>query len=65
MTMPESSSGTSVINGFSLGLDQMHPHEKGSAIFVSNWGYGVSGSSPAIPGYSPLRFDFEVVNKPK
>lgn len=64
MTLPESSSSTSVISGFSLGLDQMHPHEKGAAVFISNLGYGVSGSSPSIPGYSPLRFDFEVVDNP-
>lgn len=64
MTMPGSSNGTSVIDGFSLGLDQMHPHEKGTAIFISTLGYGVKGSSPSIPGYSPLRFDIEIVDKP-
>lgn len=64
MTMPGSSNGTSVIDGFSLGLDQMHPHEKGTAIFISTLGYGVKGSSPSIPGYSPLRFDLEIVDKP-
>ena len=64
MTMPGASSSSSVINGFSLGLDQMHPHEKGSAIFVSGWGYGNKGSGTVIPGYSPLRFDFEIVDKP-
>ena len=65
MTSSESSSGSTVVNGFSCGLDQMHPHEKGSVIFTSNWGYGVSGSGVAIPGYSPLRFDFEIVDKPE
>ena len=64
MTSSGSSSSSGVINGFSCGLDQMHPHEKGSAIFTSNWGYGVSGSGLPIPGYSPLRFDFEIVDKP-
>ena len=65
MTSSESSSGSTVVNGFSCGLDQMHPHEKGAVIFTSNWGYGVSGSGVAIPGYSPLRFDFEIVDKPE
>ncbi len=64
MTLPDAKSGSSVISGFSFALDQMHPHEKGSAIFISNWGYGAKGSSPAIPSYSPLRFDFEIVDKP-
>jgi FKBP-type peptidyl-prolyl cis-trans isomerase len=64
MTLPGASSSSSVINGFSLGLDQMHPHEKGTAVFISNWGYGVNGSGVSIPGYSPLRFDFEIVDKP-
>ena len=65
MTTPGASSGSSVISGFSFGLDQMHPHEKGTAVFLSNWGYGANGSGYAIPAYSPLRFDFEVVDKPK
>ena len=65
MTSAGASSSSGVINGFSCGLDQMHPHEKGSAVFISTWGYGMSGSSPTIPGYSPLRFDFEIVDKPE
>lgn len=64
MTVSGSSSSSSVINGFGYGLDQMHPHEKGTAIFISNWGYGAKGSSPSIPAYSPLRFDLEIVDKP-
>ena len=64
MTTAGASSASSVISGFSFGLDQMHPHEKGTAVFLSNWGYGASGSGSAIPAYSPLRFDFEVVDKP-
>ena len=59
-----STSSSSVIKGFSFALDQMHPHEKGTAIFTSDWGYGSSGSGSAIPGYSPLRFDFQIVDKP-
>lgn len=58
------SSSSTVIPGFSFALDHMHPHEKGTAIFTSDWGYGVSGSGSTIPGYSPLRFDFQIVDKP-
>jgi len=53
-----------VINGFAYALFQMHPHEKGSAVFYSGVGYGTSGSGESIPGYAPLRFDIEIVDKP-
>lgn len=65
ITMVTSGTSSSVIPGFAFGLDQMHPHEKGTAIFISDWGYGAKGSGYAIPTYSPLRFDFEIVDKPK
>jgi FKBP-type peptidyl-prolyl cis-trans isomerase len=54
-----------VVNGFSFALSQMHAFEKGTAVFVSNWGYGTKSSGNAIPAYSPLRFDLEVVAKPE
>lgn len=55
---------SSVIPGFAKTLKQMHPHEKGAGLFCSTFGYGSSGSGKAIPAYSPLRFDIEVVDKP-
>lgn len=55
---------SSVIPGFSKILTQMHPHEKGSGVFYSTFGYGSSGSGASIPAYSPLRFDIEIVDKP-
>ena len=58
-------SASSVINGFAFGLDQMHPHEQGSVIFIAGWGYGSKSSGAAIPAYSPLRFDLEIVDKPE
>ena len=64
MTLSGSSSSSSVIKGFSYALDHMHPHEKGTAIFSYDWGYGASGSGATIPAYSPLRFDFEIVDQP-
>ena len=65
MTASGSSSAGSVVKGFSYALDQMHPHEKGTAVFTYNWGYGASGSGDAIPAFSPLRFDLEIVDKPE
>ena len=56
--------GSSLIEGFSYALSQMHPHEAGTAIFYSSGGYSAKGSGSAIPGYSPLRFDIEIVDKP-
>lgn len=53
--------GNSLINGFSRALKEMRRFEGGTAIFNSNWGYGTSGSGSAIPAYSPLRFDIEIV----
>ena len=64
MTVSGSTTASSVIPGFAFGLDQMHPHEKGTAIFSSGWGYGTRSASSTIPAYSPLRFDFEIVDKP-
>ena len=42
----------------------MKSHEKGVGIFYSALGYGSSGSGNAIPGFSPLMFEIEVVDKP-
>ena len=64
MTSAGSETGVKVAPGFSFALDQMHPHEKGTAVFRSGWGYDSSGSGSAIPAYSPLRFDLEIVDKP-
>lgn len=57
-------SGSTVISGFSYPLSKMHPHEKGTVIFYSGYGYKSSGSGARIPPYSPLIFDFEIVDKP-
>ena len=58
------SNKTSVIDGFSYMLWRMGPFEEGTGIFLSKLGYASSGSGSAIPAYSPLRFDIEVVEKP-
>ena len=56
-----------VIGGFSKTLWQMAKLRKGSkgvGIFYSELGYGHSGSSN-IPGYAPLIFEIEFVDKPE
>ena len=57
-------SASSAIDGFKYALSQMHPFEKGTAVFYSGLGYSYSGSSPTIPAYAPLRFDLQIVPKP-
>lgn len=57
-------SGSSVISGFSRTLWQMRPYEKGVGIFYSEFGYSSTGSGSAIPEYSPLMFEVEIVDKP-
>jgi len=56
--------GNSVITGFSMTLARVREYEKATAIFYSGLGYGNSSSSDAIPAYSPLRFDVDVVDNP-
>lgn len=56
---------SSVISGFSATLWQMRSMEKGIGIFTSDFGYGKSGSGSSIPGYSPLIFEIEFVEKPE
>lgn len=58
-------SGSSVINGFALTIWQMRAFEKGVGIFYSELGYSYSGSGNSIPGYSPLIFEIELVEKPE
>ncbi len=54
----------SVVEGFARTLFSMKPGEKGVGIFYSPLGYKTKGSGSSIPGYSPLRFDIELVAKP-
>lgn len=59
------SGSSDVIDGFKFALAQMKPHEKGIAIFYSGYGYKDTGSGNKIPAYSPLIFEFELVDKKK
>lgn len=57
-------SSSGAIDGFLYALDQMHPFERGTAVFYSGLGYSYQGSSSTIPAFSPLRFDLEIVAEP-
>jgi len=64
MYLGGSSSSSSVISGFARGLFEMKDHEKGYVVFTSAWGYTSSGSGSNVPAYSPLLFEFEIVDEP-
>lgn len=53
---------TEVIPGFSYLLSKMGPYEKAIGMFISSYGYSSTGSGLAIPAYSPLMFEVEVVD---
>ncbi len=58
-------SDTQVVDGFARIIKQMHPMERGIGIFYSPLGYSYNGSGNSIPGYSPLVFEIEIVDKPE
>lgn len=64
VTFAGSEAASEVVPGFSFALDQMRPHETGAAIFYSAWGYGEKSNGSALPAYTPLRFDLQIVDKP-
>ncbi len=55
------SSGGSLISGFSKCIKTMRAGEKGICIFYSGLGYGLSGSGNQIPGISPLMFEIHML----
>ena len=55
------SSGGSLISGFSKCIKTMRAGEKGICIFYSGLGYGLSGSGSQIPGISPLMFEIHML----
>ncbi len=57
--------GSSVVSGFALTLSHMNPMGKGIGIFYSPMGYSNSGNGRSIPGYMPLVFEIETVEKPE
>ena len=59
------SDSNKIIKGFARTISKMKSFETGTGIFYSPIGYGYKGSGSSIPGYSPLRFDVELVAAPK
>lgn len=57
------SSKSSVVNGFKQGLFVMKPHEKGRVYMTSTDAYKSNGSGSAIPGYCPIYFELEFIDK--
>lgn len=55
---------TKTVKGFARTISKMHAFEEGSGIFMSELGYFYNGSGDAIPAYSPLRFDIQIVKDP-
>ncbi len=55
---------STVITGFGMTIARMNKHEKGIALFYSEYGYSYSGSGSTIPAYAPLIFEIEFVDKP-
>ena len=41
----------------------MKAFESGTGVFHSGFGYSASGQGNTIPGYTPLAFDIEIVEK--
>ncbi|MDZ7935177.1 MAG: FKBP-type peptidyl-prolyl cis-trans isomerase [Emticicia sp.] len=52
----------SVVKGFEEGILKMKVGEKATLVFPSSLGYGPQGSGAAIPPYSPLIFNIEIVS---
>ncbi len=65
LIMGTDSETPNVIAGFAKTIWQMHPFERGIGIFYAKHGYGISGSGKAIPPFSPLMFEIEIVEKPE
>ena len=64
ISMSTSSGSGGFVDGFSYCLSKMRTGERGICIFYSELGYQGSGQGQ-IPGFSPLRFDIEMIGKSK
>ena len=58
-----STSGSSMIEGFSKCIKSMKAGEKGICFFYSGLGYGITGSGSTIPPCSPLIFEIQMLGK--
>lgn len=63
--MVTNGSESTVITGFQYILSKLGPFEKGTGYFVSQLGYGSSGSGNTILPFTPLMFEIEVTAEPE
>ncbi len=57
------SSGGSLVGGFTKCVSAMKAGERGLCFFYSGLGYSVSGAGSLIPAFSPLCFEIEMLGK--
>ena len=65
MYTSSSSEGSTPITGFQKILWEMKENGRSVGIFISDLGYGSSGSGKAITAYAPLLFEIELTQKPE
>lgn len=58
----DGSTGSTVVDGFAYCLSKLKRYERCVCAFYSQYGYGYSGSGNAIPSFSPLVFEIEMVD---
>lgn len=61
----EGGDSSNPISGFQLLLSKIGKYEKAAGVFVSDYGYKSEAVGKLIPGFAPLFFEVEVVDKPK
>jgi FKBP-type peptidyl-prolyl cis-trans isomerase len=60
-TLPPFTLGTTVIPGFTMGVQGMRVGGLRRVVIPPNLGYGAAGSPPRIPGNSTLLFEIELL----
>ena len=60
-TLPPFALGTTVIQGFTMGVQGMRVGGLRRVVIPPNLGYGAQGSPPRIPGNSTLLFEIELL----
>lgn len=61
----DSTAEGNLVDGFAYCCSILRPFEKGTCTFYSTRGYAANGNGSSIPAYASLRFDIDVVAKPK
>ena len=61
----DSTAEGNLVDGFGYCCSILRPFERGICTFYSARGYAANGNGSSIPAYASLRFDIDVVAKPK